>query len=174
MCKTLTNCVVYFHSFKFTTSISIILSENLFRHTFKSMFIYWWVKKPLLLHSHLLLRISHILLRESHLLLWESHLLLRESHILLRKLSHLLLRKLSHLLLRKLSHLLVRKLSHLLLRKLSHLLVRKLSHLLIWVHVVVGVHFFGQKIFIINKISFNFVWFKKYFNFKIYIIYWKI
>ena len=154
----MTNCVVYFHSFKFTTSISIILSENLFRHTFKSMFIYWWVKKPLLLHSHLLLRISHILLRESHLLLWESHLLLRESHILLRKLSHLLLRKLSHLL----------------LRKLSHLLVRKLSHLLIWVHVVVGVHFFGQKIFIINKISFNFVWFKKYFNFKIYIIYWKI
>ena len=158
MCKTLTYCVVYFHSFKFTTSISIILSENLFRHTFKSMFIYWWVKKPLLLHSHLLLRISHILLRESHLLLRESHLLLRESHILLRKLSHLLLRKLSHLL----------------LRKLSHLLVRKLSHLLIWVHVVVGVHFFGQKIFIINKISFNFVWFKKYFNFKIYIIYWKI
>ena len=146
----MTNCVVYFHSFKFTTSISIILSENLFRHTFKSMFIYWWVKKPLLLHSHLLLRISHILLRE-------SHLLLRESHILLRKLSHLLLRKLSHLLLRKLSHLLVRKLSHLLVRKLS----------LIWVHVVVGVHFFWQKIFIINKISFNFVWFTKYFNLKI-------
>ena len=169
MCKTLTYCVVYFHSFKFTTSISIILSENLFSHTFKSMFIYLWVKKPLLLHSHLLLRISHILLRESHLLLRESHILLRKlSHLLLRKLSHLLLWKLSHLLVRKLSHLLVRKLSHLLVRKLSHLLVRKLS--LIWVHVVVGVHFFWRKIFIINKISFNIVWFTKYFDFKIYII----
>jgi len=115
--KTLTNCVVYFMSFKFTTSISIILSENLFRHIFKSSFIYLWVKKPLLLHSHLLLIITHLLLRESHLLLRKSHLLLRE-----------------------LSHLLVRKLSHLLLRKLSHLLIRKLS--LIWVHVVIGVHFF--------------------------------